>query len=138
MSWRDMVSPLSAGLTDLCSPVWRRVARGATDGEPRAHRRYLASEFGLPVDGTTDAQEALIRQIHTDPVIERTAVFFASYFDAPIIVDWLAEHHVDARYEQRRGEGVSIVMPDGRAFVGDHIVATDGWASPLQRRTSPP
>lgn len=92
----------------------------------------------LPGNANGSAQEALIRQIHTDPVIERTAVFFASYFDAPIIVDWLAEHHVDARYEQRRGEGVSIVMPDGRAFVGDHIVATDGWASPLQRRTSPP
>jgi hypothetical protein len=92
----------------------------------------------LPGNANGSAQEALIRQIHTDPVIERTAVVFASYFDAPIIVDWLAEHHVDARYEQRRGEGVSIVMPDGRAFVGDHIVATDGWASPLQRRTSPP
>lgn len=81
-----------------------------------------------------DAQDGLLRAIHTDPVIVREAVFFASYFDAPRIIDWLAERHVGARYEQRRHEGVSILMPGGRAFVGDHIVATDGWACPLQRR----
>ena len=52
---------LLAGMADLCSPARRSVAQGATEGDPRANRRYLAAEFGLPVDGTTDAQGALIR-----------------------------------------------------------------------------
>lgn len=91
----------------------------------------LDQEFG---NANAPGTDAILRQIHTDPVVLREAVFFASYFDAPRICDWLIERHVDARYEQRAGEGVSIVMPDGRAFVGDHIVATDGWAAALTQR----
>lgn len=83
--------------------------------------------------------DALIRQIYTGPVIERDCVFFASFFDAPHIIDWLAERGIEARYEQRAGEGVSIVLPRARAFVGDHIIVSvvDGhtYAFAVERRT---
>ena len=52
---------LVAGLTDVRAPARRLRADDAPNSEHPGGRRFLATDFGLPADGGTDAQDALIR-----------------------------------------------------------------------------
>lgn len=79
-----------------------------------------------PGNANGPAVEAQMRMIHTDPLYSGRFIHFRFYMEAPRIVDWLKEYEIDAHYEQRKNEGVSIVLPNCRAFVGNYILLSDG------------
>ena len=82
-------------------------------------------------------QDAMIREIHTDPPRYPPCVWYGFYMEAPQIVDWLIEYGVPAKYEQRKNEGVTILIhPENnklsrRAEVGNYIVINNGHPSVL-------
>ena len=78
-----------------------------------------------PGNANGEVAEAAMRTIHTDPLFSGRFIHFRFYMEAPRIVDWLKEYGIDAHYEQRKNEGVSIVLPNCRAFVGNYILLSD-------------
>lgn len=87
-----------------------------------------------PGNANGPAAEAAMRALSTEPLVSRTVVFFSHYMEAPRIVDWLAAEGVAARFEQRANEGVTIVVGNQRAYVGDHILTVGTWSSVLTSR----
>lgn len=79
----------------------------------------------LPGNINSLMAEASIRAVHDGELAMGEAVFFASYLDAPFIVDWLAVRNLQSRYEQRANEGVTIIVGKQRALVGDWIIVKD-------------
>lgn len=80
----------------------------------------------LPGNANGPDMEAIMRATDQTPLSMGEAVFFAVHSESPRIVDWIRERGHSARYEQRAGEGVTIVIGAQRAYVGDWIITSDG------------
>lgn len=78
----------------------------------------LDTTFG---NANSPSSDTIFRDMHKPLPISGECIWFSFYMEAPQIVDWLKERGVNAHFEQRKNEGVSIVLPDHRAFVGNHI-----------------